>query len=120
MRKKIYFPKLNIEESELLNFLKIYDVTCKSKSSREEGGISIEYCHNCIHFKECVIWNDEKFIDFHEKNQCCKNCGNPLTRGYLYLIWRFSLKELLQKDFQFICCSCYRLKNNNINGMKDE
>ena len=110
----LFFPKLNITRENILDFLPITNVKCKSKELQNEGIISWDYCQDCIHYKDCVMWNDENFLKFYQRHKCCEKCKNQeelLNRGYVLYCWQLQKAGLLPKKYQLQCCSCLRLQD---------
>lgn len=105
---------LNITKEELLNFLSISNVKCRSKELYKEVTTSIEDCQDCSHYEHCVIWKDENFLKFNEEHKYCERCKDQrevLNKGYIYICWKLQKVGLLPEQFQFQCCSCHRLED---------
>ena len=110
----LFYPKLNITKEDILSFLPITNVKCKSKELQNEGIISRDYCQDCVYYNDCVMWNDENFLKFYQKYKYCEKCKNLnelLNRGYVLLCWLLQKGGLLPKKYQLQCCSCFRLQD---------
>jgi hypothetical protein len=106
----MFFPQLTVKKEDILNFLQITNVMCKS--NKYEENISLNNCQNCIHFKKCVIWNDKDFLKYYKYHKYCEKCNNQeeiLNRGYVFICWRLQQDGLLSERYLLECCSCLRL-----------
>lgn len=108
----MFCPKINIAKEDILDFLPITDVICKSKRLQNKGIISWVYCQDCNHYKDCIMWNDEDFLKFYEKHKYCEKCKTQnelLNKGYVLLCWQLQKAGLLPKKYELQCCSCFRI-----------
>jgi len=105
---KINGPKLSIE-----NLFELEDqIYCLSKEKNKKTEIERDYCKDCNHYSDCIIWKNIEFEKFYQENRLCEKCKkNLLGRGYLLIIWK--LMDLLPNNFKKECCFCFRRNNSN-------
>ena len=110
----MFYPELDIAKEDILDFLPIINVICKSKSLQNKGIISRVDCQDCTNYQDCVMWNDEDFLKFYKKHKYCEKCkiqNELLNRGYVLFCWQLLKAGLLPKKYQLQCCSCFRIQD---------